>query len=116
MKASIYSGNGRVIITVEAENIKQLFRQIAQAQEVLAGDQLCGSCGSTEIRFRVRHVDKYDYYEQACDGCGAALAFGQLQDGVGLYPRRKSDNGAPLANRGWLKYLGKPSAETPPTK
>lgn len=105
MKAHIKSGNGRLLIEVEGESIKDLFRAIAEAQEILDADAACGACGSQVVKHHVRDIDKFTYFELRCE-CGAALAFGQLKEGGGLFPKRKGADGKELPNRGWVRYIG----------
>jgi hypothetical protein len=50
---------------------------------------------SPEIRPNCRTVDGFDYYSLRCLACGAELSFGQRKDGSGLFPKRKTDDGAP---------------------
>lgn len=106
MKAILKNGTGRLLIEVQGETVKDLVRQIAIVQEVIDADDICGACGSSHIRFRVRVVEKYEYFELVCEACTARLAFGQLREGGGLFPKRRGEDNAPLANRGWLVYLG----------
>jgi hypothetical protein len=104
MKAHLKGLGGRLVVEVEAANVKELFKGLAEVQEILDADQVCGACNSTAIRFNVRTVEKYTYFELKCESCHAALAFGQKQDGEGLYPKRKKD-GVELANRGWGRFI-----------
>jgi len=107
MKAHYKSTTGRLLVEVEAKNVKELFEQLADVQEILDADSRCGACGSDQVRFAVRHVDIFKYFEMHChgDGCGARLSFGQLREGGGLFPKRKDDRGEMLPNRGWQRYI-----------
>jgi hypothetical protein len=107
MKAHFKSGNGRLVVEVEAEDVRSLFEKLAAVQEILDADPACGACASPEIRFRVRRVGKYTYYEQVCLACNSVLSFGQMKEGGALFPRRKASDGSSLPNRGWVRYLGK---------
>jgi hypothetical protein len=49
-------------------------------------------------------VESFEFFELACQACGGALAFGQRKDGDHLFPRRRDDDGKPLANNGWSKW------------
>jgi len=104
VKAHFKSATGRLLIELQADDVKGLFRAIAEVQEILDADSNCGACGSPAVRFRVRKVDKFEYFELACE-CGARLQFGQLQDGHGLFPKRRNERGEELPNRGWQRYL-----------
>jgi DNA-directed RNA polymerase subunit RPC12/RpoP len=84
-------------------NQKELFAQIGTFQEIF--EEKCAKCGSSNIRFVVRTAEKdgkkYDYYELRCADCGARLAFGNLDDGSGLFPKRKDENGEYKGKYGW---------------
>jgi hypothetical protein len=117
MKAHIPTAHGT--IEIDATDVKELFRQIAATQEVF-GDHRCGACGEDRIAPRVRRVTKgkveYEYFEICCNNpkCRAKLAFGQYQDGSGLFPVRKLDkdgqpdreNGSYGPHNGWSRYRG----------
>ena len=104
MKATFQSG--RLSIQVEGEKQKDVFRELAQAQEVFQ-HEACGKCKGTELRFVVRNVKDNDFYEIHCRdrGCRARLAFGQHKGQEGtLYPKRKDVDGEWLPDNGWMKY------------
>lgn len=100
--------------------MKEAFKRLASAQEVFDGDDTCGMCNSADVRFRVREVTKanktFDYYELVCGKCFARLSFGQSQDTVSLFPKRKDGDGNWLPNRGWSKYVPKDDDESAGTK
>jgi hypothetical protein len=105
------SASGRIFIKVDGQTPKEVFERLAVAQEIFDGDDKCGCCGKTNIRFRVRHVSKgsktFDYFEIACQDCYARLQFGQSTDTVSLFPKRKDEAGNWLPNHGWSKYQPK---------
>jgi hypothetical protein len=103
MEVLYRSRNGRLTAKVEADTPKALFESIAEFQEVFEADEKCGNCGSTNIRFNVRHIDSFTYYEHRCE-CGAALGMGQSKDMKSLFPKRRDKDGNPLPNNGWVKY------------
>ena len=103
MEAQYKTRDGRLIFKVDAENQKEIFKQIAVTQEVFEAETECGCCHSKEIRFRVRTVDKHDFYEVACGACGARFEFGQHKNGRSLFPKRRAEDGTLLPNRGWAK-------------
>lgn len=119
MKAMYKSMNGRLVIESERSSIKDLFRDLAEIQEILDADQACGVCGGTNLRYRVRHHTKanktFEYFELVCaaDNCRAVLEFGQKQDMVGLFPRRKDEQGW-RPNRGWTRFTPQSDAAEPP--
>jgi hypothetical protein len=108
MEIQYRSVSGRLFIKVEGASQKEAFKNLASAQEVFDGDDACGCCGNQHIRFRVRTVTKgsksFDYFEMYCPQCSARLAFGQSQDTISLFPKRKDDNNNWLPARGWFKY------------
>jgi len=67
----------------------------------------CGCCQSRELRFRHRKAEKFDYYELVCSECGARFQFGQHQEGGGLFPKRRGEDGSSLPNHGWSKWDGR---------
>ena len=98
---------GRVQIEVEGSNQKELFKQMAEVQEVF-DISACGACKGKDIHNVVRHVEDNDFYEYHCQNpqCRARLAFGQNKKGNTLFPKRRDDQGKPLANGGWSKWDG----------
>lgn len=105
MKAHYKTANGRITFELEGSGQKDLFEGIAALQEVFESDSKCGVCGATDIKFRVRKVDSFTFYELHCS-CGARLSFGQSKDMKSLFPKRKDDTGW-LPDRGWSKYQPK---------
>jgi hypothetical protein len=102
MRAKLKNKIGSVLVEVEAENTKDLFKLIAEADEVFNAEQSCGLCNSTDIHFVVRTVDDNNFYELRCS-CGGSFSFGQKKKGGGLFPKRKDgDNWLP--NSGWKKW------------
>lgn len=107
MKAILRTGGGRLSFEITGEKVKDVFKEIAQIQEVFDAESKCGVCGSQDLRFLARRVDKYDFYELQCtkQGCRARFAFGQAKEGGALFPKRKVD-GKWLPHGGWAKYQG----------
>jgi len=114
MEAQIKSADGRMIFKLEGDTVKTLFKAIAGVQEVFTRETHCGCCKSHDIHFRVRTIDENDFYELACGDCGARFEFGQNKKGGGLFPKRKDENGKPLANGGWGKYVAPTVMAAPP--
>lgn len=104
MEAQYRTRDGRLVFKVDAESQKDIFKHIAVTQEVFEAEAECGCCHSKEIRFRVRTVDKHDFYEVACGACGARFEFGQHKNGGSLFPKRRAEDGTMLPNRGWAKW------------
>lgn len=106
MKAHYRTENGRITFELSGETAKDLFSSIAAIQEVFEADIFCGCCNESALRFVVRKVDDFDFYELRCltPKCHAKLAFGQAKKGGGLFPKRKDKDGNWLPNGGWEKY------------
>jgi hypothetical protein len=109
MKCTYTSHDGRLSFEFDADSQKAIFAKLGMLQEVFEADTSCGCCSSTNIRFRVRHVEsrdgrKCDYYELQCGDCNARLCFGQHQVGNTLFAKRKDQEGNPLPARGWSVY------------
>ena len=111
MEAQYKTTNGRLTFKVDGDQ-KVLFKQVAMIQEIFDAESECGICKSKEIRFRTREVEGNTYYELICTGCGANFSFGQHKQGGTLFPKRKGEDGKPLPNGGWSKWVGKPSGKT----
>jgi hypothetical protein len=101
-----YKVSDKLSFELEGEGQKEIFKELASIQEIF-GEEKCGLCGSSNIKYVVRNVDGNDYYELRCADCGAILAFGQHKKGGTLFPRRKDDDGKWLSHRGWHKYTPK---------
>jgi hypothetical protein len=104
MKAHYRTANGRFTFEVEGKTQKDLFEGISDLQEVFEADVTCGLCNAMDLRFEVRTVSGFKFYELRCFACNARLGFSQSKDGATLFPKRKSETGAPLENRGWRKW------------
>lgn len=95
MKAK-YAISNQLVFEVEEKNSKEVFRSIAEIQDAFEADKSCGLCDGP-IQFRVRTVDKNEFFELVCRVCGGTLALGQTKDGERIYPKRKGDP----KKRGW---------------
>lgn len=103
---------GDMVITVAGESALEVFRLLAQAEDVF-GHERCGVCGSEKIRFRVRRVRlehpsrEFDAYEIRCSNpeCRAVLPLGIYADGSGLFVRSYVEvNGQrDYSTQGWRK-------------
>jgi hypothetical protein len=98
-----YKVGDKLEFEVEGAGQKEVFKELASIQEIF-GEESCGMCKSTNLRFIVRNVEGNDYFEIRCADCGAILAFGQHKKGGTLFPKRKDDEGNYLSNRGWHKW------------
>jgi hypothetical protein len=108
----------QIIVEVEGETQKDLFKAIASATEVF-GEKCCGLCASTRIVHAYRVVTQgkkvFEYPEYHCQDCFARLSIGCLFENGGLFPHRKLDkDGKPSRkegssfgpHRGWTKFKG----------
>ena len=79
------------VITAEADNQLDLFKQLSDLTEVF-GEQACRKCNS-EYTYRLRVVGEgkkqFSYPEAVCTNkeCRSKLAFGQSEGGA-LFPKR----------------------------
>ena len=118
MKCHYRAFNGKLVIEVEGNSIKDLIEQIGPIAEVLDGDDVCGKCSSPHIYPRARDAKKktdgklVTYYELVCSDCGAKLSFGQHSGGGTLWAKRTDDQGNPLEHRGWRLYRALPPSST----
>lgn len=113
MEAQYKSANGRLAVRVEGKDAKELFRALAESQEVFDAASRCGCCNSEEIRFSVRNFDGNDYYKLNCTACGASFDFGQTKQGGRLFPKRIDKEGKPLPNNGWAQWSRKADVDVP---
>ena len=101
----------RIEIEVEGKDIKAIFDEMAQAQEVLL-NTTCGSCDSHNVVMSVRTVQGNTYRAFVCKDCGCELNLGQRKIDGALYPRRKDPKTAEwLPNGGWSKWSRKVEVE-----
>ena len=104
MKANYRTRDGRIVVEVQGETVKDLFRGIGQAQEVFEAAACCGACESPNIQFRTRTIEDNDYFELSCQDCHSKLDFGQHKKGGTLFAKRKDSDGSWLPNAGWRKW------------
>ena len=102
MKAQ-FKVTGRLIVEVEGGDQKDLFKQLAVVQEVF-GEDTCGKCKGTDVKFVNRNVEDNDFYEIQCRKCGAKIAFGSHKKGGTLFPKRKDEAGNWIGSNGWGKW------------
>jgi hypothetical protein len=105
MKAQI-KVRGNLVIELEEEKQRDLFRAIASAQEVFS-ERRCGKCQASDLMFRVRtNRDEQEFFELVCLRCRAVLEFGVHKTGGTLFPRRKGgDEGKDfLPDHGWVRW------------
>lgn len=97
MEATYKTRTGHLMIKVEAQNQKQLFKALAETQDIFEADSQCGCCNSLKIRFSVRTIDGNEFYELRCEECKAQLSYNQHRNNTTLYLKRKESD----QNRGW---------------
>jgi hypothetical protein len=110
IEAQYKTRDGHLILKVQGETPKDLFRQLSMVQDIFEAGDSCGCCNSKNIRFRVRTHEGMDFYELLCQDCAAQFSFGQHKTGGTLFPKRRNDAGEELPNRGWHRYDGFKSA------
>ena len=104
MKIKYTCKNNRFCTEIELESVKDLFKKLAEFQEIF-DEPYCGQCKGDNLQFMVRTVEGNDYYELKCNDCFAKLAYGQHKAGGGLFPKRKSSDGNfDKENKGWHKW------------
>lgn len=118
IEIQIKLAGGQRIVKVSGETQRDAFAEMAAAVEVF-GETNCGLCGSANVRPVHRTVDKFHFYEYACNDCDARLSLGQLSDNSGgLFPVRrlipatgKPDFklGTPGRHKGWTQFKGQPA-------
>lgn len=107
MKAHYKTHDSRIVVEVTGEAAKDLFKGIAQVQEIFDAASACGVCNCEDLKFQYRLVDDFEFYELACKNveCRARLQFGQHKKGGTLFPKRQDDDGKWLPHAGWSRYV-----------
>jgi hypothetical protein len=104
MEAQYRTLSGRLTVRVEGKDHKELFRALAESQEIFDSESKCGCCQSESLRFTVRTREGNDYYKLVCADCAATFDFGQTKQGARLYPKRRGKDEKPLPNGGWAQW------------
>lgn len=104
MKAQYRTANGRLVIEVQTDEVRELFRLVAAVQDVFEAETVCGLCESQRLQNQVRTVSENDYFELICRDCHARFAFGLNKKGGGLFPKRRGPDGL-LPNGGWARWV-----------
>lgn len=96
---------GQFSVEFDADTQKDMFSQIASFQEVF-GEEKCGKCGCTDLKYMMRTIDDNEFYELKCQSqtCGARLAYGANKKGGGLFPKKRDENKKPIPNDGWIVW------------
>jgi len=105
MKAHYRTKSGQLTFEVQADNTKEIFKQVADLQQIFEAEDACGLCDSKNLRFQVRTIEDNHYHQLTCLDCRARFQFGQHKQGGGLYPKRKDPDGKWLPNGGWEIYV-----------
>lgn len=89
----------------DATNHEDAIKTLSMWGEMLTEPD-CGRCGCKDLIPKHRRAQQYDYYHLECRNpeCGAQLAFGQLREGGGVFPKRKDQNDNWLPHRGWYHW------------
>ena len=96
MNKVIYK-TGKFVVEFTSSNQKDLFKEIAEFEEVFTLNHCC-VCGNSEIVHRVRHIDGNDYYELFCPKCFKTFSFGQNKKAPTLFPKYTK------GEKGWSKW------------
>jgi hypothetical protein len=87
MKCNFNPETGRLVFEVQGETAKEIFKQLADCQNVFGATKRCEFCQCEILRY-VHVVRKgFDFYEVVCTGCNSQFKFGQLKDQTGLFPK-----------------------------
>ena len=113
MKVQYKTKNGRFVVEFEASTQTELWKQLAEFQEVFEDLTCTKKVGdkvhtSDKVRFVVRNVDDNDFYELHCVEPGplrgARKSFGVHKKGGTLFPKTKTSDGEWLPDFGWTKF------------
>jgi hypothetical protein len=94
---------GNLSLEIQADTQKDVFKEIASFEEVF-GENVCGKCGSENVRCVVRENDGNEFFEMRCVECSAKLGLGVHKKGGGLFPKRKDADGKYLPDNGWQRW------------
>ena len=108
----------KLTFVAEANTQKELFEKVAEIDKwaEIFSVESCGVCKNRNIKFQLRITEpakegknkgkSFKFYELVCTSpkCHAKMCFGQIQDGISLFPKKKDANGEYLPNNGWAKY------------
>lgn len=126
MQVNYTTADGRMTVTVNADDFRGLFKQIADFQEVFEQRNININgelVDSKDVRFQVRkNAEDDEFYEMVYAGTvpalrGYKLEFGCHKKGGGLFPKKKDKEGNWVENNGWTKWQGnKETASEAPAK
>ena len=102
MKVLYKSPGARFTVEFTEDAPNKLFESIARFQEVFEKNNACGACGTDEVYFNVRKIEKSKFYEKKCAKCGATLGYHSNEEGGGLYTTWKDK---------WTKWAPKPKED-----
>lgn len=108
MKVLYKSTGGRFTVEFEGDSQKEIFKEIAQFQEIFeTNTKHEGGCGG-ETLFNYRaNADGNSYFEKKCVKCGMTYAYGQKKKGNELFPNSK---------KGWHRWVpGQDEEDDAPT-
>ena len=104
MKVTYTTTDKRISADIDGNSQKDVFKGISKFQEIFEHEN-CGACDASNTSYSVRTIDGNDYYEKKCLKCGAALSYGQMKEGGGLFPKRKNSDGSwDTQTNGWHKW------------
>jgi hypothetical protein len=99
MKVLYKSAGGKFTVEFEGDSQKDIFREIAQFQEIFETNNKheppAGCGGETLFNYRVTPGGD-SYFEKRCVKCGMTYAYGQKKKGEVLFPNTK---------KGWHRWV-----------
>ena len=104
MIARVLAPNKMITIELEADKIKDLFEDVAHAQEVF-GSLTCGGCNGVNVKLKVtggknKKGVPFKNYTAVCNDCHLILVFGQ-KGADELWPKNKREDGGSF---GWKTF------------
>lgn len=103
MKVQFKAGP-KIIVEFEGSTDRSIFEELARIQDIFGQDK-CGKCGKSQLKFVVRTDDKkHQYYSLDCLDCRARLSYGCHIEGEGLFVKRKDKEDKWIKDNGWQKW------------
>ena len=118
MKLQYTTKNGRITVELEADSQAEMWKQLAEFQEVFEEDITYNGKTSDEVKYVVRQdTEENEYFEKHYAGSDNELmyvkkAYGQMKKPKGrLFPKRKTKDAdgneawiGKMGNNCWVKY------------
>lgn len=94
---------GNYTVEVDGADVEELFRNMAEVQELLSFGLKCEQTGATDIIMKVRKSGEFEFFEFASPSEGTSLSLGHAKAG-GMFAKRKGKDGSWLDHGGWLTW------------